>query len=218
MQRILVVSADSPSIDLPRVLTSGGYEVAAERLSDLPLSSQRSVIPDLIVADMRRVDLDLRMLLRSLGEQAPPLIAAIDEHSLNLESLEFAGDIIVEPFSEAELLARVRLALLKANGELSADTIKRGDVLIDVANYRVLLNQQPVDLTYKEYELLKFLATNDGKVFTREALLNRVWGYNYYGGARTVDVHIRRIRSKIEAGGAAYIETVRNVGYRFSAR
>jgi DNA-binding response OmpR family regulator len=218
MQRILVVSADSPSIDLPRVLTSGGYEVAAERLSDLPLSSQRSVIPDLIVADMRRVDLDLRMLLRSLGEQAPPLIAAIDEHSLNLESLEFAGDIIVEPFSEAELLARVRLTLLKANGELSADTIKRGDVLIDVANYRVLLNQQPVDLTYKEYELLKFLATNDGKVFTREALLNRVWGYNYYGGARTVDVHIRRIRSKIEAGGAAYIETVRNVGYRFSAR
>jgi DNA-binding response OmpR family regulator len=218
MQRILVVSADSPSIDLPRVLTSGGYEVAAERLSDLPLSSQRSVIPDLIVADMRRVDLDLRMLLRSLGEQAPPLIAAIDEHSLNLESLEFAGDIIVEPFSEAELLARVRLTLLKANGELSADTIKRGDVLIDVANYRVLLNQQPVDLTYKEYEPLKFLATNDGKVFTREALLNRVWGYNYYGGARTVDVHIRRIRSKIEAGGAAYIETVRNVGYRFSAR
>jgi DNA-binding response OmpR family regulator len=218
MQRILVVSADSPSIDLPRVLTSGGYEVAAERLSDLPLSSQRSVIPDLIVADMRRVDLDLRMLLRSLGEQAPPLIAAIDEQSLNLESLEFAGDIIVEPFSEAELLARVRLTLLKANGELSADTIKRGDVLIDVANYRVLLNQQPVDLTYKEYELLKFLATNDGKVFTREALLNRVWGYNYYGGARTVDVHIRRIRSKIEAGGAAYIETVRNVGYRFSAR
>ena len=218
MQRILVLSADSPAIDLPRVLTGGGYEVSAERVSDLPPAGQTSAGADLIVADMRRVDLDLRMLLRSLGESAPPLISAIDEGSLNAESLEFAGDIIVEPYSDAELLTRVRLALLKATGELSADTIKRGDLLIDVANYRVLLNQHPVDLTYKEYELLKFLATNDGKVFTREALLNRVWGYNYYGGARTVDVHIRRIRSKIEAGGAAYIETVRNVGYRFSAR
>ncbi|HET9200069.1 MAG TPA: response regulator transcription factor [Dehalococcoidia bacterium] len=218
MQRVLVISADSPAIDLPRVLTAGGYEVTAERLSDLPLSDRTGGRPDLMVADMRRVDLDLRSLLRSLGDSAPPVLAAIHEHSLDAEALEFAGDIVVEPFSDAELLTRVRLALLRATGELSADTIKRGDLLIDVGNYRVLLNQQPVDLTYKEYELLKFLATNDGKVFTREALLNRVWGYNYYGGARTVDVHIRRIRSKIEAGGHAYIETVRNVGYRFSAR
>ena len=216
MQRVLILSPDSPSIDLPRIVSSGGYQVAAERLGDAP--SDRMQDSDLIVADMRRADFDLRALIRPLGESAPPIIAAIDQQSLGGESLEHAADIIVEPFSDQELLTRIRLALLKASGELSADTIKRGDLLIDVANYRVLLNQQPVDLTYKEYELLKFLATNDGKVFTREALLNRVWGYNYYGGARTVDVHIRRIRSKIEAGGAAYIETVRNVGYRFSAR
>jgi DNA-binding response OmpR family regulator len=218
MQRVLVVSADSPAIDLPRILTAGGYDVVTERLSELPPSGLTSARPALMLADMRRVDIDLRLLLRGLGESAPPLIAAVEESSLDRDALDFAGDIIVEPFSDAELLTRVRLALIKASGELSADTIKRGDLLIDVGNYRVLLNQQPVDLTYKEYELLKFLATNDGKVFTREALLNRVWGYNYYGGARTVDVHIRRIRSKIETGTHTYIETVRNVGYRFNAR
>ena len=83
-----------------------------------------------------------------------------------------------------------------------------------MANYKVFVGQQPVSLTFKEFELLRFLMMNRGKVFTREALLNRVWGYEYYGGARTVDVHIRRLRSKIETG-AVYIETVRNVGYRF---
>jgi DNA-binding response OmpR family regulator len=75
----------------------------------------------------------------------------------------------------------------------------------------------PVDLTYKEFELLKFLATQPGKVFTREALLDKVWGYDFYGGTRTVDVHIRRLRSKLEAGDQVYIETVRHVGYKFLA-
>ena len=74
---------------------------------------------------------------------------------------------------------------------------------------------EPVDLTYKEFELLKFLATHPGKVFTREVLLDKVWGYDYYGGTRTVDVHIRRLRAKIETGPTPYIETVRNVGYKF---
>jgi two-component system, OmpR family, alkaline phosphatase synthesis response regulator PhoP len=213
MDRILVVSADSPSIDLSRLLTGAGYEVRLERLGE----SADLGGPDLIVADMRRSTLDVKELLRPLGENAPPVLAAIGEPDLDLPGLEHASDLVVEPFSEHELLARVRLLLLRAHGELSADVIRRGDLAIDVANYRVTVSRQPVDLTYKEYELLKFLATNDGKVFTREALLNRVWGYNYYGGARTVDVHIRRIRSKIEDGGRSYIETVRNVGYRFSA-
>ncbi len=88
--------------------------------------------------------------------------------------------------------------------------------MIDLANYKVTVAGQPVELTYKEYELLRFLMSNPAKVFTREQLLNRVWGYDYFGGARTVDVHIRRLRSKIELRpGDAFIDTVRNVGYRF---
>ena len=88
-------------------------------------------------------------------------------------------------------------------------------ISIDFERYEVHVHGEPIDLTYKEFELLKFLAMHPGKVFTREALLDKVWGYDYYGGTRTVDVHIRRLRSKIETGGAAYIDTVRNVGYKF---
>jgi DNA-binding response OmpR family regulator len=86
---------------------------------------------------------------------------------------------------------------------------------MDLANYTVHIAGRPVELTFKEYELLRFLAVNRDRVFSREALLNNVWGYDFYGGARTVDVHIRRLRSKIEEGHLTFIETVRNVGYRF---
>ena len=86
---------------------------------------------------------------------------------------------------------------------------------MDLTTYQIFEGGHPVTLTYKEYELLRFLMTHAGTVFSREQLLNRVWGYNYYGGSRTVDVHVRRLRSKLERGGQAYIETVRNVGYRF---
>ena len=86
---------------------------------------------------------------------------------------------------------------------------------MDLVNYTVHVAGRHVELTYKEYELLRFLATNRDRVFTRETLLNKVWGYDFYGGARTVDVHIRRLRSKIEDRHNVFIETVRNVGYRF---
>ncbi|MCH7809773.1 MAG: winged helix-turn-helix transcriptional regulator [Chloroflexi bacterium] len=86
---------------------------------------------------------------------------------------------------------------------------------MDLANYTVHIAGRPVELTFKEYELLRFLAVNRHRVFSREALLNNVWGYDFYGGARTVDVHIRRLRSKIEDRHTTFIETVRNVGYRF---
>ena len=87
--------------------------------------------------------------------------------------------------------------------------------MIDLARCEVSVNDEPVLLTFKEYELLKFLASNKDRVFTRESLLNKVWGYDYYGGDRTVDVHIRRLRSKIEDSTHTFIETVRNVGYKF---
>jgi len=105
---------------------------------------------------------------------------------------------------------------LRRSGRLdSKDTIRWGDLVIDLANYEVWVGGHRTNLTFKEYALLRFLATHRGRVFTREALLSRVWGYNYFGGTRTVDVHIRRLRSKIEDASHSFIETVRGVGYRF---
>jgi DNA-binding response OmpR family regulator len=124
-------------------------------------------------------------------------------------------DFVLWPANSVELLLRVR-AILRRRANVDAENILRcGDLVIDLANYKVTLEGHPIELTFKEYELLRFLASNRDKVFTREALLNRVWGYDYFGGARTVDVHIRRLRSKIEDRGHAFIETIRNVGYRF---
>ena len=88
--------------------------------------------------------------------------------------------------------------------------------MIDTARCEVTVAGRPVLLTFKEYELLRFLASNPGRVFSRDSLLNRVWGYDYFGGDRTVDVHVRRLRSKIEPLGYSFIETVRNIGYRFA--
>ena len=115
--------------------------------------------------------------------------------------------------SGAELITRVR-RLMKTNPE-SGEIIRRGDLSIDVEMCEVSLGGNLVELTFKEYELLKFLATYPGRVHSRDVLLDRVWGYDYYGGDRTVDVHIRRLRSKIEDHNHTFIDTVRNVGYRF---
>ena len=107
--------------------------------------------------------------------------------------------------------------LHRRHGIDTENFVRCGALTIDLANYRVTVAGESVVLTFKEYELLRYLAMNAGRVSTREQLLNRVWGYDYFGGARTVDVHIRRIRSKIEIHGNTFIETVRNVGYRLVA-
>lgn len=126
-------------------------------------------------------------------------------------------DFVTKPYVFSELLARLRLLLWKHRRISGKDVIRHGKLLMDLEKYEVSLNGTPLALTFKEYELLKFLATHPGKVFTRDAILNKVWGYDYYGGTRTVDVHIRRLRSKLEGGPQpyAFLETVRGVGYKF---
>lgn len=126
-------------------------------------------------------------------------------------------DFLAWPAGGDELETRIRQTLWRRSKIDAENILKQGDLVIDLARYQVSVAGRTVDLTYKEYELLRFLASNPGKVFTREALLNRVWGYDYFGGARTVDVHIRRLRSKIEDRHHTFIETIRNVGYRFTA-
>jgi two-component system alkaline phosphatase synthesis response regulator PhoP len=143
-----------------------------------------------------------------------PILALINAQSL-AQPADYLGvdDFVFWPYDAEELAFRVK-RLLERN--LKEDEIIRaGDLMIDMANCEVRVEGKIVELTFKEYELLKFLIKDRGRVFTREALLNKVWGYDYFGGDRTVDVHVRRLRSKIEPSGQTFIETVRNIGYRF---
>ncbi len=119
------------------------------------------------------------------------------------------------PCSPEEVVVRLNLAMARNAPEETQNNIVHGDLVIDLDRYEVTLKGRKVDLTYKEYELLKYLASNPGRVFSREALLRSVWEYDYFGGTRTVDVHIRRLRSKIDDVSNNFIETQWNVGYRF---
>ncbi len=156
------------------------------------------------------------LVRRARKGRALPVIALIPADILDgVDSHLDVDDFIVEPYDFRELDLRIE-RLLKKNGvSESAEQIKCDGLVIDLATCEVTVNGALAELTFKEYELLKLLAANRGRVFTREALLNSIWGYDYYGGDRTVDVHVRRLRSKIEAAGHTYIETVRNIGYRF---
>jgi two-component system, OmpR family, alkaline phosphatase synthesis response regulator PhoP len=124
-------------------------------------------------------------------------------------------DFLVLPYQLAELDARMRHLLWRAKQGEQSDILNLGPLIINFATYQVHVDAEPIDLTYMEYELLKFLATHRGRVFTRQTLLSRVWGYDYFGGTRTVDVHVRRLRAKL-GEHANVIQTVRNVGYKFA--
>lgn len=147
--------------------------------------------------------------------QLPVIALASREAVRRLEFATGVDDFVVEPWDGAEVVVRAKRLLRRTNQIGSEELIKCGDLMIDLARCEVSVNGRLVLLTFKEYELLKFLASNKDRVFTRESLLNQVWGYDYFGGDRTVDVHIRRLRSKIEDSTHIFIETVRNVGYKF---
>jgi DNA-binding response OmpR family regulator len=150
-------------------------------------------------------------------ETGLPLVVLVPRHEL--DTLDYGLDIddfVIEPCDVTEVVARAKRVLMRKNINVdSEEPIRCGDLAIDPGKCEVSLSGRPVALTFKEYELLRFLACNKGRVFTRETLLDKVWGYDYYGGDRTVDVHIRRLRSKIEDMDCSFIETVRNIGYKF---
>ena len=195
----------------------GPAEGVAEALAALDEDS-----PDLLLVMMHQGHYslsDLKGLVQACsGQSKIPLIALISAEQL--ESYDFSlgfDDFQLVPPRGEELAGRVQQALWHA-GKIpreDEEVLRCGDLVIDMSRYEVYVAGRPTELTFKEYELLRFLATNQDKVFTREVLLNRVWGYDYFGGARTVDVHIRRLRSKIEDKDHLFIDTVRNVGYRF---
>jgi two-component system, OmpR family, alkaline phosphatase synthesis response regulator PhoP len=124
-------------------------------------------------------------------------------------------DFCLSPFHPRELEARLRHLSWRTGHDARPEIVDYGDLVLNLETYQAAMGSRPLDLTYMEYELLRFFATHPGKVFTREQLLSRVWGYEYYGGARTVDVHVRRLRAKLGEEHAGLIQTVRSVGYRF---
>ncbi len=157
-------------------------------------------------------------LLRATG-LGVPLVLVLTEGGLTVVTAEWgADDILLVDASPAEVEARLRLVVERSAQTRSDDGVEEissGDLTIDAGGYTARLRGRPLDLTYKEFELIKYLAQHPGRVFTRAQLLQEVWGYDYFGGTRTVDVHVRRLRAKLGPEHEQLIGTVRNVGYRF---
>ncbi|MBM3119351.1 MAG: response regulator transcription factor [Chloroflexi bacterium] len=176
---------------------------------------------DVLFVDIDGASAQTESILGQLGKLRMtghlPVIALVSDKGLgHLDSNLAIDDFVVKPWNLAEVVARARRAVKHAKNVQNNDLIKCGDLMLDVAKCEVSVGGRLLALTFKEYELLKFLAKKRGRVFTREALLNAVWGYDYYGGDRTVDVHIKRLRSKLGNSTSVYIQTVRNIGYKLS--
>jgi len=164
----------------------------------------------------------LMKLIVTTGVNAP-IIAIATEGSLSAMNADWGfNDVILDTAGPAEVEARIRISVgqlevSRLSNDPGAREIRTGEVVIDENSYTAKIKGRALDLTFKEFELIKFLAQHPGRVFTRAQLLQEIWGYDYFGGTRTVDVHIRRLRSKLGPEYEAIIGTVRNVGYRFTA-
>ena len=184
------------------------------------ISFEDATAADAILIDARRDLISARQLCRLLRRFAPqaPVLVLMTEGGLAAVTAEWgADDVVLSSAGPAELEARLRLAIGRRArlAPAAPDEIRSGELSIDEATYTARLRARVLDLTFKEFELLKFLAQHPGRVFTRAHLLQEVWGYDYFGGTRTVDVHVRRLRAKLGPEHEALIGTVRNVGYRF---
>ena len=214
---LLTSAAEPPGEILPAIglllHTTRTAPAEAAALADPPAA-------DAVLVDARR-DLararELCRLLRGAGIEVP-LLAVLTEGGLAAVTADWGtDDVILNTAGPAEVEARLRLAIGRQASQAPAtpDEIRSGELAIDEATYSARLRARVLDLTFEEFELLKFLAQHPGRVFTRAHLLQEVWGYDYFGGTRTVDVHVRRLRAKLGAEHEALIGTVRNVGYRF---
>ncbi len=219
MRRVLLLSDRPAQVQtVDRALRLDGHVLRTEANAERCLMAVHEWRPALLLLDVG-MGLSSSVLSSLLGEPAIDDVAVVaitePREFAVLSAVPSVSDFVVAPVDEDELRLRVgRLLALNRDAD-GPEVLRCGGLEIDVERYKVTVQGDVVDLTYKEYELLRFLASNPGKPFTREALLNQVWGYDYYGGSRTVDVHVRRIRAKIERH-EPFVETVRNVGYRFT--
>ena len=226
MQKPLILCVDDePNIlDLLTFnLEMSGYETISSRYGKDAISLAAEAAPSLVILDLGLPDASGLDVLKALRASPVTLdipvivLTASDSEVDTVLAFELgADDYVKKPFGVRELLARVK-AVLRRSGDASAsDIIRVGPLTIDSGNYEVFRKDSKLSLTLKEYELLKLLASTPGKVLTRDFLLDRIWGYEFYGETRTVDVHIRHIRAKL-GDDANLIETVRGVGYNMRA-
>ncbi|GGK53814.1 transcriptional regulatory protein GlnR [Planomonospora parontospora subsp. parontospora] len=216
---LLLTNALQPSAE---VLPALGLLLHSVRVAPAEASALLDAAPaDAVLVDARRELVQAKSLcrlLRTTGLDCP-LLVIVTEGGLAAMTAEWgADDVILDSAGPAEVEARLRMAVGRMNlsaAEEVPDEIRSGDLSIDEATYTARLRGRALDLTFKEFELLKYLAQHPGRVFTRAQLLQEVWGYDYFGGTRTVDVHVRRLRAKLGAEYESLIGTVRNVGYRF---
>ena len=218
MELILLTSAVQPTTEVLPALGLLPHQVTV-----LPQDAAALVdrtLGDVLIVDARRDLVSSRAFIRVLAAMgaAVPVVAVLTEGGLIALSGEWlADDFVLDTAGPAELDARLRLAIERraAASDEVGGRLEIGDLTIDETTYTARLDGAVLDLTYKEFELLKFLAQHPGRVFTRSHLVQEVWGYDYFGGTRTVDVHVRRLRAKLGAEHDAMIGTVRNVGYKF---
>ncbi|CAB4557578.1 MAG: DNA-binding response regulator [Actinobacteria bacterium] len=215
MAQLLVLTSASEQEALP-ALSLLGHRV--RYIPAEPASLVSAPEHDLVFLDARKDLASAKAMARILVSTgiSAPLIVVLAEGGLAAVNQEWgSNDIILDSAGPAEVEARIRLAISKYRADKEVDTINASGVVIDESSYSAKVHGKPLDLTYKEFELLKFLAQHPGRVFSRDQLLSEVWGYDYFGGSRTVDVHIRRLRAKL-GDLEGLISTVRNVGYRFN--
>jgi DNA-binding response OmpR family regulator len=218
--RVLILAKESESIrKLVNTLIRRGYicnivsseeELADSESADLLMIETENELYDSALEDMvQRIKQNRSIYIVLLADKE---VLQDIENDTNID------DFVLKPYDLNELLVRINRLLGKRKPrEAPAEYLQAGDIVIDLPRCEVSVAGKVVDLTFTEYELLKFLISKKGHVLTREVLLNKIWGYDYFGGDRTVDVHITRLRSKIEDPSHSFIETVRNIGYRIKA-
>jgi len=222
MQHILIVGQDEVyKNSLISLLQDDGYIVHASDSVEDSLEQFYAKTLDVIIVDVESWQEEGISVYKNL-RQAPGTkdISSIIIVSMELMgriefSLSFNDFIIKDAENQPEVSLRIKQLLWRQSKLDTENTIKIKDMMIDMNSYEVAVRGKRIYLTYKEYELLKFLVLNRGRVFTREVLLDRVWGYDNYAGTRTVDIHIQRLRTKLSEKSNTYIQTVRNVGYSF---
>jgi DNA-binding response OmpR family regulator len=221
MPKILVVDDEANIIELAKLyLEREGYQVEGVSTGGEAIEKQRATEPDLIILDLMLPDVDgfeVCRQIRAKSEVPILMLTAKKEDVDKIVGLEIgADDYFTKPFNPRELVARVKAILRRYQaGQKMGETIEIGNLRIDLARHEVTVSGEPVTLRTKEFALLSTLAQNPGIVFSREKLLDSVWGYDYYGETRTVDVHINHLRDKL-AGSGANIETLRGTGYKIA--
>lgn len=225
MSKILVVDDERSIVDvLTYNLTKAGHQPIVARDGEQALQLARAERPDLVILDLMLPGIDgleVCRALRKAGDLPIIMLTAKDEEIDRVVGLEIgADDYVVKPFSVRELMARVKSVLRRAQPKAAdaAPVLSIGDLRLDVARHQVTWRDRPFDLTSIQFELLRVFMLNPGRVFSREELLNQVWGYDYFGDTRTVDSAIKRLRARLRqvAVEAELIVTVRDAGYKLS--